>query len=166
MTTAELPEFGGLCAVRLVRPDRTGGIRGRWTLAGTAGAAELRGRRPRRFARRRAGIRSLPLVAGELTVADPLYGSVGEILVALDKTRSVRLTVSDLTALGNRRIAIDVVASALGSDAGADETLRFEGGVEHLPQEQALRVTLNGYAPSALGGPGTRLSLTALFHRG
>jgi hypothetical protein len=91
----------------------------------------------------------MPLLSGALQIGEPVHATVGEIAVAVDKTRSVRLTVADLTALGNRRYAVDMIASALGSDAGPDEMVRLEGSVGRV-RDGGLRVSLAGPAPASL----------------
>lgn len=160
MTALDLPN-------RDVRTRRkTGSVRGRWSLA-PGGTVETRphGRawNPRTVLRR-DNVRTLPLVSGALIVGDPVHLTVGEVAVAVDKTHSVRLTLAEVTALGNRRYAAELIASALGEDAGPDETVRLEGYADRA-RGGALRVVLSGPAPTGLGGPGTRLRVSAAFDR-
>jgi hypothetical protein len=112
----------------------------------------------------RTDVRTLPLVSGALIVGDPVHLTVGEVAVAVDKTHSVRLTLAELTALGNRRYATELIASALGEDAGPDEIVRLEGYADRI-RGGALRIVLSGPAPTGLGGPGTRIRLSAIFDR-
>lgn len=141
-------------------------VRGRWSLA-AGGSVETRTRgrgwNPAQLMRR-ADVRTLPLVSGALIVGDPVHLTVGEIAVAVDKTHSVRLTLAEVTALGNRRYATELIASALGEDAGPDEIVRLEGYADRI-RGGALRIVLSGPAPTGLGGPGTRIRLSAIFDR-
>src|SRR5437879_8372252 len=121
MTALDVPGFG------LFEGGRASSLRGRWTLV-PGGTAETRpGRGP--LAPWRPRPVTMPLLSGALVVGAPTHLTVGEISVAVDKTRSVRLTLAEVTALGNRRYAVEVIASALGPDAGPDETVRLEGSV-------------------------------------
>ncbi len=160
MTALDLPNRG------VYTGRQIGSVRGRWSLA-AGGTAEIRsgGRawNPRKLLRRNDG-QTVPLVSGALIVGDPVHLTVGEVAVAVDKTHSVRLTLAEVTALGNRRYAAELIASALGEDAGPDETVRFEGYADRT-RGGALRVVLSGPAPSGLGGPGTRVRLSATFDR-
>lgn len=107
---------------------------------------------------------ALPIVSGALIVGDPVHLTVGEVAVAVDKTHSVRLTLAEVTALGNRRYAAELIASALGEDAGPDETVRLEGYADRV-RGGALRIVLSGPAPAGLGGSGTRIRVSASFDR-
>lgn len=159
MTTIELPDFG----VHGKRRALT--VRGRWSLAAVGGCVEVRPRG--RVWAPRAGRRlvgTFPLLSGALVIGDPVHLTVGEIAVAVDKTRSVRLTVGEMTALGNRRIAVDSIVSALGEDAGPDEFLRLEGHFD-LGRAGSLSIVLGGPAPASLGGPNMRIRLSATFGR-
>jgi len=154
MTALDVPGFG------LFEGGRSASLRGRWNLV-PGGTAETRPHRgPLAVAAALAPWRrrpvTMPLLSGAVVVNDPVHLTVGEISVAADKTRSVRLTLAELTALGNRRYAVDVIASALGPDAGPDETIRLEGSAARV-RDGALRITLAGLAPRALiPGPGSR----------
>lgn len=168
MTTVDLPDFG-------VYGDRGAAtVSGRWSLA-AGGTAELRARGRARAAwpawpwtwkplpsRDRAT--ALPLVSGALVVGDPVHLTVGEVAVAVDKTRSVRLTVGEVTALGNRRFAAELIVSALGDDAGPDEIVRMEGYADRM-RGRSLRIVLGGPAPASLGGANLRIRLSAVFDR-
>lgn len=154
MTALDVPGFG------VFEGGRSASLRGRWTLI-PGGTAETRPRRGPVAAAaalapwRRRSV-TMPLLSGALVVNEPVHLTVGEISVAVDKTRSVRLTLAEVTALGNRRYAVDVIASALGPDAGPDETIRLEGSAARV-RDGALRITLAGLAPSALiPGPVSR----------
>ena len=160
MTALELPNRSAYAGRQAAVP------RGRWSLA-VGGTVETRSRRsalnPAHLLRR-SDARTLPLVSGALTVGDPAHLTVGEVAIAVDKTHSVRLTVAEVTALGNRRYAVDLIASALGEDAGPDEAVRLEGYANRV-LGGALRIMLSGPAPTGLGGPGTRIRLSATFVR-
>ncbi|HEU5425659.1 MAG TPA: hypothetical protein VFU74_02245 [Actinocrinis sp.] len=160
MTALELPNPG-------VRTGRqVSSVRGRWSLAagGTVEArARGRGWKPATLLRRN-DVRTLPILSGALIVGDPVHLTVGEIAVAADKTHSVRLTLAEVIALGNRRYATELIASALGEDAGPDETVRLEGYADRV-RGGALRLVLNGPAPIGLGGPGARIRVSAVFVR-
>lgn len=163
MTALDVPGFG------LFEGGRAASLRGRWTLV-PGGTAETR---PRRrplapapaltfaLAPWRPRPVTMPLLSGALVVDEPVHLTVGEISVAVDKTRSVRLTLAEVVALGNRRYTVDVIASALGPDAGPDETVRLEGSAARV-RDGGLRVTLAGPAPRALipgsGSHGARRS--------
>lgn len=147
MTALDFPGFG------VFEGGRSASLRGRWILA-PGGTAETRPRRaPLALATALAPWRrrsvTMPLLSGALVVNEPVHLTVGEISVAVDKTRSVRLTLAEITALGNRRYAVEVIASALGPDAGPDETVRLEGSAGRV-RDGALRLALTGPAPSAL----------------
>lgn len=158
MAALELPGFD----IRASRSTVT--VRGRWSLAagGTVETLARKRTRPLRLGRSRVG--TLPLVAGALIIGDPVHLTVGEVAVAVDKTRTVRLTIAEVTALGNRRVAVDLIVSALGDDAGPDETARLEGYAER-DRGGTLRVVLTGPAPTGLGGEGSRIRLSAAFGR-
>lgn len=151
MTTLEVPGAGPGFGV--FSGDRSASLRGRWTLipGGTAETHPAHG--PLALLRTLAPWHprtvTMPLLSGALQIGEPVHATVGEIAVAVDKTRSVRLTVADLTALGNRRYAVDMIASALGSDAGPDEMVRLEGLVGRV-RDGGLRVSLAGPAPASL----------------
>ena len=154
MTALDVPGFGAF------EGGRSASLRGRWTLI-PGGTAETRPRRGPVAAAaalapwRRRSV-TMPLLSGALVVNEPVHLTVGEISVAVDKTRSVRLTLAEVTALGNRRYTVDVIASALGPDAGPDETIRLEGTAARV-RDGALRITLAGLAPSVLiPGPVSR----------
>jgi hypothetical protein len=147
MTALDVPGFG------LFEGGRAASLRGRWTLV-PGGTAETRPRRGplapvSALAPRRRRSVTMPLLSGALVVDEPVHLTVGEISVAVDKTRSVRLTLAEVTALGNRRYAVDVIASALGPDAGPDETVRLEGFAGRV-RDGGLRIALSGPAPRAL----------------
>lgn len=147
MTALDVPGFG------LFEGGRSASLRGRWALV-PGGTAETRPHRgPLALAAALAPWRrrsvTMPLLSGALVVNEPVHLTVGEIAVAVDKTRSVRLTLAEVTALGNRRYAVDVIASALGPDAGPDETIRLEGTATRV-RDGALRISLTGLAPTAL----------------
>jgi hypothetical protein len=89
---------------------------------------------------------------------------VGEVAVAVDKTRSVRLTVAEATALGNRRYAVELIVSDLGGDAGPDQIARLEGHAGR-GRDGVMRVVMTGPAPAGLGEAGSRIRLTAAFDR-
>ncbi|HEV2348049.1 MAG TPA: hypothetical protein VGS97_28440 [Actinocrinis sp.] len=166
MTALDLPDFGIHGNRRAVT------VRGRWSLVPGGGVQTLprAGTRAlttgftRKLLARRDRVRALPLVSGALIVGDPVHLTVGEIAVAVDKTRSVRLTIAEVTALGNRRFAVELIVSALGDDAGPDEVARLEGYADR-GRDGSLRVTLNGPAPTGLGGAGSRIRLSAAFAR-
>jgi hypothetical protein len=166
MTALDLPDFGIQGNRRAVT------VRGRWSLAPggavevlpRAGTRTLATRFTRTLLPRRGGVEVLPLVSGALIVGDPVHLTVGEIAVAVDKTRSVRLTIAEVTTLGNRRFAVELIVSALGDDAGPDETARLEGHADR-GRDGVLRVTLSGPAPTGLGGAGSRIRLSAAFAR-
>jgi hypothetical protein len=161
MTALDLPERG-LRAARRLGVDSVGG---RWSLA-AGGTAQVRARGSGRVLQillRREEARLLPLVSGALNVRDPVHLTIGEVAVAVDKTQSVRLTLAELTALGNRRYAADVIACELGDEAGPDETLRLEGYADR--RGGSLRLVLSGPAPTCLGGAGWRIRLAASFDR-
>lgn len=158
MTTLDLPDFGVYGNRRAVA------VRGRWSLA-AGGTVEVRPRgRTWALFPHSGRISMLPLVAGALVVGDPAHLTVGEVSVAVDKTRSVRLTVAEVTALGNRRFAAELIVSALGDDAGPDEVVRLEGYADRA-RGGSLGVVLSGPAPQSLGGPGLRIRLSAAFDR-
>lgn len=160
MTTLDLPDFGVYGSRRAVGVR----VRGRWSLA-AGGAVELRPRkRTWTPLTGRSRVSTLPLVSGALTVGDPVHLTVGEVAVAVDKTRSVRLTIGEVTALGNHRFAVDLIVSALGDDAGPDETLRLEGYAART-RDGSLGIVLGGPAPACLGGAGQRIRLSAAFDR-
>lgn len=163
MTALELPNKD----VHGVHTGRqAGSVRGRWSLvAGGTVETSSRGRvwDPRKLLRRN-DIRTLPLVSGALIVDNPVHLTVGEIAVAVDKTHSIRLTLAEVTALGNRRFAVELIASALGEDAGPDEMVSLEGYAD-LARGGVLRMVLSGPAPTGLGGPGSRIRVAAAFHR-
>jgi hypothetical protein len=160
MTALELPNRG-------VRTGRqVNSVRGRWSLAaGGTVEARARGRvwSPAALLRRN-DVRTLPILSGALIIGDPVHLTVGEVAIAVDKTRSVRLTLTEITALGNRRYATELIASALGDDAGPDEMVRLEGYADRA-RGGALRLVLSGPAPSSIGGPSTRIRLSAVFER-
>lgn len=160
MTTLDLPDFGVYGNRRAV------GVRalGRWSLA-AGGSVEVRPRKRNwRPSAGRSRVSTLPLVSGALIVGDPVHLTVGEVAVAVDKTRSVRLTVAEVTALGNRRFAVDLIVSALGDDAGPDEFARLEGHADRT-RDGSLAIELSGLAPTGLGGAGLRIRLSATFDR-
>lgn len=109
-------------------------------------------------------VQRLPLLAGAVSVYDPLDCTVGEITVGLSGTGTARLTICDVTALGNRRYAVDLVFSHCGPAAGPDELLQMEGGVVR-GRDETLRAELSGPAPRTLGGENVRLRLSAAFIR-
>ncbi|MBS2961828.1 hypothetical protein KGA66_02125 [Actinocrinis puniceicyclus] len=160
MTALDLPERG-MSAGR-----RAGSAGGSYSLA-AGGIVEVRsGRRfggPKTLLRR-GETQWFPLVSGALSVREPVHLTVGEVAIALGKTQSVRLTLAEVTALGNRRYSVEVIASALGEDGGPDETVRLEGHAERV-RGGALRVVLTGPAPCGLGGSGRRVRLAATFDR-
>ena len=164
MTTLDLPDFGVYGNRRAVAVT----LRGRWALA-AGGTAELRPR-ARTWAQiwtlrpRRSRVSTLPLVSGALVVEDPVHLTVGEVAVAVDKTRSVRLTIAEVTALGNRRFAAEMIVSALGDDAGPDEVVRLEGYADRI-RSGSLAIVLGGPAPTSLGGPRLRIRMSAVFDR-
>src|SRR5579872_6079955 len=102
MTTLEVPGAGPGFGV--FSGDRSASLRGRWTLipGGTAETHPAHG--PLALLRTLAPWHprtvTMPLLSGALQIGEPVHATVGEIAVAVDKTRSVRLTVADLTALG------------------------------------------------------------------
>lgn len=167
MTTVELPNFG------VSGGGRAATIRGLWSLV-TGGTVETRPRggtrtfaaaltstlRPGRHNR----ARTMPIVSGALIIGNPIHLTVGEVAVAVDKTRSVRLTIAEVTALGNRRIAVELIASALGEDAGPDEIAHLEGFIEP-GRNGTLRIVLSGPAPAGLGEPDSRMRLSATYRR-
>jgi hypothetical protein len=158
MTTLDLPNTS------LAEGGRTRTVAGAWSLV-LGGTVETRSRtRSRHFPLRRIRTQTLPLLSGALIVGDPTHLTVGEVAVAVDKTRSVRLTLAEVTALGNRRYAVELIVSDLGGDAGPDETARLEGHADR-GRDGMLRVELVGAAPSGLGGEGARIRLTAAFGR-
>lgn len=160
MTTLDLPDFGVYGNRRAVAVT----LRGRWALA-AGGTAQLRPRaRTWALLPRRSRVSTLPLVSGALVVEDPIHLSVGEVAVAVDKTRSVRLTIAEVTALGNRRFAAEMIVSALGDDAGPDEVVRLEGYADRI-RSGSLAIVLGGPAPTSLGGPGLRIRMSAVFDR-
>jgi hypothetical protein len=112
----------------------------------------------------RPTVQRLPLVSGAITVYSQLERTVGEITVAIGKTGTARLTICDLTSLGNRRYAVDLVYSHCGPAAGPDESLRLEGGAARS-REDILRVALSGAAPATLGGAAVRFRMSATFTR-
>ena len=147
MTALDVPGFG------VFEGGRSASLRGRWILV-PGGTAETRPRRaPLALAAALAPWRrrsvTMPLLSGALVVNEPVHLTVGEISVAVDKTRSVRLTLTEITALGNRRYAVEVIASALGPDAGPDEAVRLEGSAGRV-RDGGLRIVLTGLAPKAL----------------
>jgi hypothetical protein len=164
MTAVEMSQFGGLRASARSTARRAAS-RERWSLAPSGGTAEIQPRKRRGWSlRSRAGVQRLDLTSGALTIADPVHRSVGELSVSIDKTRSARLTIADVISLGNRLIAVDLVVSPLGADAGPDEPARLEGSADRT-RDGALHVTLVGDAPAVLGGADTRLKVTAVFER-
>lgn len=157
MSTLDLSGF------ELFESGRHAAVRGRWTLA-AGGTVEIRPRSSRRLLPRRAPARTHALVSGALVVRDPVHLTVGEIAIAADKTRTVRITLADVTALGNRRYAVDVIVSDLGENAGPDELARLEGYADK-DRDGTIRAVLTGPAPAGLGGSGSRLRLSAAFAR-
>jgi hypothetical protein len=158
VTALDLPNPGTL------EYRRTVAVRGRWSLV-SGGTVETRSRtRSRWLPLRRSTTTTLPLLSGALIVGDPMHLTVGEVAVAVDKTRSVRLTISEVTALGNRRYAVEVIVSDLGDDAGPDRTARLEGHVGR-GRDGFLRVVMTGPAPAGLGEAGARIRLAAVFDR-
>ena len=157
MTTLDLPDFG-VYGTRRALP-----VRGRWSLA-AGGTVEVRPRKRAWTLPGRNHVNTLPLVSGALVVGDPVHTTVGEVAVAVDKTRSVRLTVAELIALGNRRFAADLIVSALGEDAGPDEVVRVEGYADQT-RDGSLRLVMAGQAPSSLGGAGLQIRVSAAFDR-
>lgn len=170
------------------RPRAKAPACGRWSLVGGGlteiGAGERRLLRLRwlpglrRLFEARRPARTLPLLSGALTVADPIHLTVGEVSAAVGKTSAVRLTLAEVVALGNDRYVVDLIVSALGDEAGPDEITRLEGYAT-AGRGGALRVVLSGPAPRALEWPdegnrnaaasgrlrtrGTQLQLTAVF---
>jgi hypothetical protein len=143
---------------------RTATVRGRWSLAAGGTVETLTRKSTWPLWPRRSRVSTLPLVSGALIVGDPVHLTVGEVAVAVAKTRTVRLTVAEVTALGNRRIAVELIVSALGDDAGPDEIARLEGYAER-ERGGVLRVVLTGPAPTGLGGESSRIRLSAAFGR-
>jgi hypothetical protein len=159
MTTMDLPSFG-LFEGRRAQTA----VQGRWTLM-AGGTVETRLRvRPRRLWFRRTQTVLLPLVSGALIIGDPVHMTVGEVAIAVDKTHSVRLTVAEVTALGNQRYSVEFIVSALGEDAGPDQGAVLEGYADR-DRDGVLRAVLSGPAPAGLGGEDTRIRLTAAFRR-
>jgi hypothetical protein len=158
MTALEVPGFG------VYEGGRSVSLRGRWALI-PGGMLETRPPRGPLPWRRRTVF--MPLLSGALVINEPVHLTVGEISVAVDKTRSVRLTLAEVVALGNRRYAVDVIASALGPDGGPDETVRLEGSAARV-RDGALRVALTGPAPASLmpgpAAPGSALLPSSRFH--
>jgi hypothetical protein len=158
MTALDLPNLG------VFEGRRAQAVRGRWSLV-AGGTVETRSRTgARRFWSRRSETAVLPLVSGALIVGDPVHLTVGEVAIAVDKTRSVRLTLAEVTALGNRRYCVELIVSALGEDAGPDEIATLEGYADR-GRDGALRVVLSGSAPAGLGAEGSRIRLAASFSR-
>jgi hypothetical protein len=155
MTALDLPDFGVFEARR---------ARGRWSLV-AGGTVETRPRAGvRRIRLRRGRATVFPLVSGAIVVGDPVHQSVGEVAVAVDKRQTVRLTLADATALGNRRYSLELIVSALGEDAGPDVIINLEGYCCR-GRDGVLRVVLSGQAPAALGSEGSRMRLNAAFSR-
>jgi hypothetical protein len=162
MTALDLPNPGLFEGGRTQAPA----VRGRWSLVAGC-AVETRSRRRSRWLPplvRRGEDRVLPLVSGALIVGDLAHLTVGEVAVAVDKTHSVRLTIAEVTALGNRRYAVELIVSALGEDAGPDEIARLEGHADR-GRGGGLKIVLSGSAPTGLGGADSRIRLTAAFGR-
>jgi len=158
VTALDLPNFG------VLENRRPVAVRGRWSLV-SGGTVETRSRiRSRWLPLRRSTTTTLPLLSGAVIVGDPPHLTVGEVAVAVDKTRSVRLTVAEVTALGNRRYAVELIVSDLGDDAGPDELARLEGHAGR-GRDGVLRVVMTGPAPAGLGEAGSRIRLTAVFDR-
>ena len=157
MTTLDLPNLG------VIGTRHELAIRGRWSLA-NGGTVECRSGARRWLRLRRGESTTFPLLSGALIVGDPTHLTVGEIAIAVDKTRSVRLTVAEVTALGNRRYAVDLIVSDLGDDAGPDRAARLEGHVAR-GRDGVLRIAMSGPAPVGLGETGSRIRLTAAFDR-
>ncbi|MGH3415277.1 MAG: hypothetical protein ACRDVE_08200 [Actinocrinis sp.] len=152
-----------LSGTELFASGRHSAVRGRWTLA-AGGTVEIRPRAARKLLPRRAPVQTRSLVSGALVVRDPVHLTVGEIAVAADKTRTVRITLADVTALGNRRYAVDVIVSDLGENAGPDELATLEGFADE-DRDGTIRAVLSGPAPTGLGGPSSRIRLSATFAR-
>lgn len=169
MTTVDLPDFGVYG-----NRGRSVTVRGRWSLAaggtvevqprGRAWTARLGAAKLARLLPGRDRVSTLPLVSGALVIGDPVHLTVGEVAVAVDKTRSVRFTIGEVTALGNRRLAVELIVSALGDDAGPDEILRLEGYADRA-RDGSLGIVLGGPAPESLGGASARIRLSAAFDR-
>jgi hypothetical protein len=158
VTALDLPDFG------VFEERRAVAVRGRWSLV-TGGTVETRTRARSLWRRlRRSETRTLPLLSGALIVSDPTHLTVGEVAIVVDKTRSVRLTIAEVTALGNRRYAVELIVSDLGGDAGPDEFAQLEGHADR-DRDGVLHVVMSGPAPAGLGGAGSRIRMTAAFDR-
>lgn len=126
---------------------------GSWRLDGGHGCVAL-GRTGAldRFLPRRRGVRGLPLIDGTFEFRDPLHLSSAEIVVALTKTASVRLTLTDFVSLGNRRCTAEAELTTVGMDEVEPSVLSMRGRV-YEDGTDGLRMALTGLPPAQFGGP-------------
>lgn len=114
----------------------------------------------RLFPRRRRP-RGLPMIDGTFEFRHPLHLSVAEIVVALTKTASVRLTLTDFVALGNRRCTVQAELTTLGLEQVEPSIVNMRGQI-YPDGAGGLRLALAGLPPARFGGP---LRLGARFVR-
>ena len=105
--------------------------------------------------------RGLPLIDGTLEFRNPLHLSFAEIVVALTKTASVRLTLTDFVALGNRRCTVQAELTTLGLEQVEPSILNMRGQI-YSDGSGGLLLALAGLPPARFGGP---LRLGARFVR-
>jgi hypothetical protein len=124
---------------------------GRWRLDGGHGFVALG--RAGLFGRLlpcRGRSRGLPLIEGVFEFRDPLHLSAAEIVVALTKTASVRLALTDFVALGNHRYAVEAKLTTLGIEQVEPSVVSMRGQI--YPDGDGLRLALAGLPPAQFGG--------------
>ena len=100
---------------------------------------------------RRRRPRGLPLIEGTFEFRNPLHLSAAEIVVALTKTASVRLVLSDFVSLGNRRCTVEAELTTLGLDRVEPSVVSMRGRI--FPDgADGLRLALSGLPPARFGG--------------
>ncbi|HEV2638405.1 MAG TPA: hypothetical protein VGX23_24885 [Actinocrinis sp.] len=125
---------------------------GTWRLDGGHGCVAL-GRTGvlDRILPHRRGLRGLPLVDGTFELRDPLHLSAAEIVVALTKITSVRLTLTDFVSLGNHRCTLEAELTTVGMDEVEPSVLAMRGRIIEDGAD-GLRIALVGLPPAPFGG--------------
>ena len=96
-------------------------------------------------------LRGLPLIDGTFDFRNPLHLSATEIVVALTKTSSVRMTLTDFVALGNRRCTVEANLTTLGMEQVTPSRVSMRGEI-YPDGSDGLRLALAGLPPAHFGG--------------
>lgn len=125
---------------------------GSWRLDGGHGCVALsRTGMLVRFRPHRRRLRGLPLIDGTFEFRNPLHLSAAEIVVALTKTASVRLTLTDFVSLGNRRCTVEAQLTTVGMEQVEPSTVSMRGRI-YPDGPDGLQLALAGLPPAQFGG--------------